>query len=522
MSSRRFNRLTAFALALLAQPLFADPVEDGAETWVSGIDVRTAGTEGEWLLDFDYVYSGTPPGAVFRIETPPQPGTSPVGFVSDATKQFPPKPGRHHVATALLYPGDGTSGQVVVSIVAPDGTVLGSQRIDKVIRWPSKEQRDFDLAYSMIENGRSEMLREARTILEGLIARNPRHDEAYVELARVAMKTNWGPEGLHQARTLLDSALEIRPESVNAEILLGYVYAHQGRFSQAEQLFAEAAREDPPNVWLWTNWGELHEMQGRADLAEIKYREALERPLGTKWSFSARGNAYFALLRLLEGRNDYDGMETLHERRIEEYGAGGCYTAEYARFKLNVRQDTEGAIELARRALNGSCAAAQARQVLGLASYAKWAKSDGDEAAEALNQARVFLPAGASMFYLLASDPSTIPAASKLIATGEAVDQKDNAGMTALAFALRGDELATAERLLALGAGWRTPVTVAAVPVALMPVLDGNLPAIALLRRAGVDYSKLQYRGATAIDWAKEAGDDALLRALVGTEGRTL
>jgi hypothetical protein len=524
MSSRHCNRLTAIAFALLAAPhlaLVAQPSEDGAETSVSGIDVRPAAVEGEWLLDFDYVYSGSPPGAVFRIETPPQAGTSPVEFVSDATKQFPPKLGRHHIAMALFYPGDGTSGQVIVSILGPSGTVLGTARIDKVIRWPTKGQRDFDLAYSMIENGRADMLRQARTILEGLIGKDPQFDAAYVELARVAMKTNWGPEGVHQAETLLDSALKIRPESVDAKILLGYVYAHQQRFREAERLFVEAAREDPPNVWLWTNWGELLEMQDRADQAEAKYREALERPL-TKWSFSSRGNAYFALLRLLEQRNDLDGMDALHSRRVKEYGASGCYTAEYARFKLHLRHDAQGAIDLARRGLDGACVDKRSRETLGLASYVKWAESNGREADDSLNQARVFLPAGPSLFRLLASHTSTMPAAQKLVAAGEAVDQKDNAGMTALALALQSDELEAAQRLLDLGAGLDTLVTMGNIPVALLPVMDGNFPAIALLRRAGVDYSKLRYRGRTAVELVRELGDTALLEALVGTESSTL
>jgi ankyrin repeat protein len=115
-----------------------------------------------------------------------------------------------------------------------------------------------------------------------------------------------------------------------------------------------------------------------------------------------------------------------------------------------------------------------------------------------------------------------MPAAKKLVAAGEAVDQKDNAGMTALALALQSDELEAAQRLLDLGAGPETPVTAAAIPVALLPIIDGNLPAIALLRRAGVDYSKLRYRGATAIEVAEEMGDTDLLRALVGTESSTL
>jgi hypothetical protein len=96
-----------------------------------------------------------------------------VEFVSDATKQFPPKLGRHHIAMALFYPGDGTSGQVIVSILGPSGTVLGTARIDKVIRWPTKGQRDFDLAYSMIDRGRTavELVRELgdTALLEALV-----------------------------------------------------------------------------------------------------------------------------------------------------------------------------------------------------------------------------------------------------------------------------------------------------------------------------------------------------------------
>ena len=56
----------------------------------------------------------------------------------------------------------------------------------------------------------------------------------------------------------------------------------------------------------------------------------------------------------------------------------------------------------------------------------------------------------------------------------------------------------------------------------LSPVIDRNLAAIAFLRRAGVDYSKLRYRGATVVDLIKDSGDFVLLEALIGTETSTL
>ena len=39
-------------------------------------------------------------------------------------------------------------------------------------------------------------------------------------------------------------------------------------------------------------------------------------------------------------------MEVLYKQRIGEFGPGSCYNSDYARFKLQVRGDTQGAIIL--------------------------------------------------------------------------------------------------------------------------------------------------------------------------------
>jgi tetratricopeptide (TPR) repeat protein len=527
--SKRQHVLMAALLVLWSEPYRAQPSgnpalrppESVANTnSVSGVWVRPDAADG-WLLDFDYVYTGDPP-AMLRIEVTPQAGTDTAPFSTPLTPQYPPKPGAHHVATALQYPGEGTSGQVVVAIAttAPNYKVLASQSVDQVIRWPTQEEKDFDTAYAMIDSGHREALREARSVLERLISKNPKFEAGYVELARIAMRTSRGGEGLHQAEILLDSALTLQPDSANAKILLGYVYTHQGRLDEAQALFTEAAGSNPPNVWLWVNWGELLETRGDAEQAIGKYRDALAKPSASLKNFRPRESAYLRLLQLLRDRDDADGMETLFEERIREFGSTSCYSTDYARFKLTVRGDAQGAIDLARGTLNRNCDDAPARQVLGLASYVKWAEG-GAESVEALHQARIFIPAGPMTLYLLAGSDSTISAAKRLIADGEAVDQKDNEEMTALAYALQAQELDAAERLLDLGARPDTPVSVEAIPVALLPVLNGDAEAIRRLKRAGVDYSKLRFRGATALDFAKQIGDDELLKALQ-PDGRTL
>jgi tetratricopeptide (TPR) repeat protein len=529
---KRHEVLMAATLLLCGLPYgapSADPISDGPQATspspggnsISGLNAKQD-QDGNWLVEFDYVFTGKPKTAVFRIEVTPQSGTTTAAFNGSVGRLFPPESGAHHVLTSLRYPGEGTSDQIIVTMAgaSPDGKVLASQRINKVITWPTQDEKDFDTAYDMIDNGSRELLRQARLTLERLIAKNPDFDPGYVELARIAMKANWGPEGLHQAETLLDSALKIRPDSVNAKILLGYVYTHQHRFREAEHLFVDAARSNPPNLWLWANWGELLAMRGDFDQAVAKYRQVVSQPMSSSRNFRARQDAYSHLLQLLEMRRDFDGMEELYKQRIKEFGPSSCFSADYARFKLDVRGDAQGAIDLARGALNLNCQDAPSRQILGLASYVKWAESDGKESIEALNEARIFLPAGPMVLYLLASRDSTMSAAKKLISTGEMIDQKDNNEMTALALALEMGKLDAVARLLSLGARPDALVSTEEIPVALLPVLERDVAAIGVMQRAGVDYSKVRYRGATALDFAKQIGDDALLKVLTPKENK--
>jgi len=332
------------------------------------------------------------------------------------------------------------------------------------------------------------------------------------------MKLHGEPEGLHQAETLLLSALQIRPDNVNAKVLLGYVYAHERHFAKAEALFTEAADEKTSNLWLWSNWGELLLMEGKTDQAVLKYRQAIVHPMTHDTYDRARADAYRHLLEILKAREDPDAMEALYKQRVAEFGPGSCFTADYARFLLEVRGNTQAAIDLAKGALNQSCDDSESREILGLAEYVKWAASSGPISAESLNQARIFLPAGPKPLYLLATSDRTTSAARKLIAGGEQIDQQDNDGLTALAYALQNQDLAAARRLLTLGARPDAPVGTTGIPVALLPVLNGDIDIVRMMRKSGVNYSKLRFRGATALEIARGMGNPALLDALGGKE----
>jgi tetratricopeptide (TPR) repeat protein len=373
-------------------------------------------------------------------------------------------------------------------------------------------QQNLERAIALIDAG--SRYDEAKSILERLIARDPTLVQGYIELGRVAMKTNWGPEGLHHAEGLLASALQIEPGNANAKILLGYVQAHQKRYRQAEKLFAEAAASNPRNLWLWANWGEVLAMQGKLEQAAAKYREAIDRPATHDTYDNARLDAYRQLIALQKRKNDLAGMEALYKQRVAEFGYGSCYSADYARFLLQQRGDANAAIDVARRALNQDCEDSSSRQILGLAEYVVWAKSQGDARTQALTQARVYLPPGPMALYLLASSDRTADAASQLIAAGEKIDQKDNENLNALAHAMQREDLTAARQLLRLGAKPDTPVGYDSMPVALMPVLTRKIELIKLLQQFGTDYAKISFQGATAFDFARQTGDTDLLDAL--------
>jgi hypothetical protein len=107
------------------------------------------------------------------------------------------------------------------------------------------------------------------------------------------------------------------------------------------------------------------------------------------------------------------------------------------------------------------------------------------------------------------------------MAAGEQIDQKDNQQLDALAYAVQDRDFAAAKRLLSLGARPDTPVGDMNIPVALLPVLGGDLAGIRAMRGLGVDYGNLRYRGASAFDYARMQADDALLDAL-GSRKTTL
>jgi tetratricopeptide (TPR) repeat protein len=166
---------------------------------------------------------------------------------------------------------------------------------------------------------------------------------------RIAMKSNWGPEGLHQAEGLLSSALRIQPASADAKILLGYVYANQKRFAAAEAQFADAAKSNTSNPWLWTNWGQLLLMEGnpiRRSPSSVRGSNDRSRMTVTTALIATRTCIYWSCSVAARTTTTW---RRCTNGEFAELGRGACYTSDYAQFMLQVRGDPQDAIDLARR-----------------------------------------------------------------------------------------------------------------------------------------------------------------------------
>lgn len=483
--------------------------------------------EGRWFARGEYFYTGEPKHVNVQVMQ----STGPVGGPAhdSGAGGVVAQRGSHHFSVELrnsnLHEMRVTQRVWARMFVPPAGPALATASHHLTIQWPDwvtakvdaalsagQPQQVVDEAVTMIDTNHTYELQRARSLLQKLVEKSPRTDSAYVELARVAMKTNWNADGRANAEALIKTALEIAPDSVNARILLGYVFAHQGRHKEAEALFVEAAAANPPNLWLWTNWGEVLAMQGRIAPAIAKYREAVARPPTGNTYDRAREDAYDKLLPLLALRKDMDGMEAAYRQRAQEYGSP-CNRLEYGRFLVLHRADPDAALAQLRDIPASDCDA-MTRRIRGLAHYVRWAQGQDPGRAELLHQARAFMPVSPQLLRTLASSERTVGVIQQLAATGAKLGMQDAQQLDALAYALRDGDMDAARRLLKLGARPDALVGPEQMPVALLPVVMRNFEGIRVMQRAGVDYKRLRFQGSTALDHAQAQGDRKLLQQL--------
>lgn len=491
--------------------------------------------DGRFMASVEYAYTGEPKNAMLRLFEVVTYGER--SFTEWAIGGQSVRPGRHRFATEVFNPNvyeQFTTHKVLAKLEVLPGPAFKTASVDFRHQWPDplkveieqamasgKEDAIVDKAVAMIDTNQKEELEKARKLLQKLVELNPKAHPALVELARIAMKTNWSAEGLRDAEGLLAAALQLEPESANAKVLLGYVYTHQGRYKQAEPLFTQAAAANTPNLWLWSNWGELLAMQGRKDAAVQKYMEAVRRPPPGNTYDRARLDAYANLLRLLKPQQRLDQTEALLKQRAQEYPGQECFTVDHATFVAVDRGDAEGAATILRDVPSPYCGDRSKRVVEGGIRYMLWAQAPDAAKPDLLRQARVVLPVSPMLLYWLAAGEKGAAVVRQLVAAGESLMLQDSANLDALSHALRFGDAAAAGRLLRLGANPLAEIGPEKMPAALIPLLNRDVDGVRLLRRSGVDYGKLRFHGVSGVEIARQQGDAQILQLIDAKGGKT-
>ncbi|MCB1905895.1 MAG: tetratricopeptide repeat protein [Rhodocyclaceae bacterium] len=489
---------------------------------IKGLAIRRDGEV--YAADVSYFYRGDAPVAqvrVFAASDPTDQSKYQPGMVEIASR------GEHQVTLNVLRPKwiqEAVRTQKVVASLEINGRTVSRLEIDYGIAWPDpfaemQSRRDAQMsdddryrqAVTLIDSRSRNALTEAKRLLDRIIINQPDYVDAYPELARHAMMTMPRPGAFDRAEEHLQHALALQPGHANSHVLLGYVFAHQDRFDEAEAEFERAQTIGTANLWLWANWGELLRMQGRDAEAIAKYLQAIDgaRPFNTY--DVARQEAYRNLLDLLETRGDVEKLDELYARRSGEFPENACFLAAHAEFKLFQKGDFDGAIEDDERAVKAGCDDRGVGEVLGVAYYMAWSAGQEPDKARLLAKARVFLPEGPRLYLRLSTSDRTAGLLEKFNEDGRIAAARDADNMTAIAYALAGRDLGAARRLMGYGASLTDSVGSQQIQVALIPVFNEDLEGIRFVLESGIDPASITFRGASLVDIATQSGNPELV-----------
>jgi tetratricopeptide (TPR) repeat protein len=485
-------------------------------------------------FEIEYFYNGANgPTAHITVEVLPAPGTSDPAKKFAATGYAPiAKPGKHKVnvvAHRFTVSASRMESRILkVALKDSNGAALAERTFDQIVQWPSIDpfvlnsnepdeiERLYKLCVKTIDSG--QLFDHAKSGLEQILLAKPDYVPAYAELARYHMKTNWNQEGLGQAERALESALRIDPKHANSLVLLGYVYAHEGRFKDAENTLRAAEAIGTSNIWLYTNLGEMYAMQNHMQQAITAYGKAIEAPASLETYERARADAYWRLIDILIAKRQLKKADELYAKRIEKFPDNGCYKADHADFRLRKFGDYESAIALGTKSLEQGCQDA-ARKVLSMAYYTKGAAvlkagAKPSEADQYLNRAQALYADMPNLLLALAGSDSTLPVISVLKRRGVQIDTSDRNGLTALALSIASGNSNAARVLIRQGADVNRKLSEDGLTPVMIAASRGDKAMVTLLLKNGADRKARTRFGYTADMFAAQQGFEEVARLL--------
>ncbi len=150
---------------------------------------------------------------------------------------------------------------------------LGREAMEKAFRYAAKasEKERLYIAAGYAETIEKDTDRQLR-LLQDLVRKYPDEKYAFFALGRRYQERRAYPEAI----AVMERSVALDPTFGFAVNQLAYVHAMSGNFDEALRLFERYAALSPGDANPLDSMGETYIRMGRLDLAEAKYREALE------------------------------------------------------------------------------------------------------------------------------------------------------------------------------------------------------------------------------------------------------
>ena len=372
-----------------------------------------------------------------------------------------------------------------------------------------KSKALYEEAYSLLDTGNKANNLRAKSLLDELIGLNPGFTEAYLEIARFHMKSNW-PIGLRNAERTILIAKDIDPSMADVRVLLGYVYTHQGRYEEAEVEYRKADELGTSNLWLDANWGQNFEKQEKDSKAIKHYLRVINAPLTSdrnnrpkKWVFRDSG-----LVQMLIKDGQYQLADDIYGRSAEQYYYHRCELQKQAMLRIYYMQDAEGAISSYLRSKKAGCK--KDSPILAMAYYIKWlqlqAGGDNELIKSTFHQAESAVTSDDELFYYLARHETTAVIIPELLTRGHDLNYVNYQGMTALLQSIEKKDYSAIDRLLASGADINQQTVSMYYRPIVYAIYLGDIEAVKLLIKHKADYQIHLEGGITLHEFALSLG----------------
>jgi tetratricopeptide (TPR) repeat protein len=482
-------------------------------------------------FELEYSFDGLNGPAFVSAEIPPK-DAKPGALSKGLRSPYPLSPGKNKANVWVNRPFDRATlletRAVRVVIWDKSDNVLADRTFDLTVKWPStdpfmlnsNDQKELDRVYTLcvktIDAGNDFV--GPRRGLERIVLANPEYVQAYAELARIYMKTNWNREGLGQAERALQTALRIDPKHANSLVLLGYVYAHQKRYKEAERELRRAEAIGTPNIWLYANLGELYAMQDDEVKAVAAYRKAITATKSLDTYERARADAYYKLIDIYSAKQQWSDVDQLQMQRVASFPENACYKGEHADFRLRKLGNYDSAITIATKAMEQGCTK-EIERTLGAAYYTKWAYSvksgaPAKEADQYFNRGQTLYAEVPALLATLASSEYTRLVIAALKRRNIDIDTLDRNEFSALALSLIRVDSVAAATLVQEGANVNKTFGPEKMTPLMIAASTGDKESVLMLLKNGANRAAKSSSGFTAESIAKANGFNSIARLL--------